>query len=248
MNNQIEELMRINQPLKAWELVKNTNHPLKQDIYMKVKHAFEPSAYDKFYKEDLKETPFPLKFAYGCDRIVPRFSWLIDKIIKDGYQNILDIGCADGYLGLTLATLEILSVGLNLYQPSIDIANERAKRRNLNFCKFICQDFMEYNKPHPAVVFFDIMEHLPDPQAGLKKAYDLVVPGGRLFISTPRNDHLGVDKNSEIFTEGAWNDGKPSGHLRLWTEEEFKDILKPYEVREFVTDITNNMLVEVEKK
>jgi hypothetical protein len=25
-----------------------------------------------------------------------------------------------------------------------------------------------------------------------------------------------------------WSDPRPSGHLRLWTEEEFRDLLKDY--------------------
>src|SRR3990167_434247 len=96
LEQQVQELMLQNQVLKAWELVKDTDYPLKDAVYAKVRHAFDPKEYQKYYREDMEEVPFPKKFTFGCDRIVPRYSWLMGNLVKIPIENLLDIGCGTG--------------------------------------------------------------------------------------------------------------------------------------------------------
>ena len=252
MNNleqQLQELMLLNQPLQCWDLIKDTNHPLKDAVYAKVRHAFEPKEYHKYYREALNEVPFPRKWTFGCDRIVPRYSWLMGNLVKREIENLLDIGCGSGELGLTLGILEISSTGLNLYKPSVEYANKLAKEKNIDkITKFINVDFFDYNQQHDVVVFFEMLEHLPNLVGGLEKAFSLVRPGGSLFVSTPRaGDNEGIKQNKWVQKPRSWADGKPSGHLRLFSEDQLKTLLKPYNMTQLVTDIMGHFLLEVKK-
>lgn len=252
MNNleqQTQELMLSNQPLKAWELVKNTDYPLRDAVYAKVRHAFDPKEYQKYYREDLEEVSFPKQFTFGCDRIVPRYSWLMQILLKRKIENLLDIGCGSGELGLTLGILDLPSTGLNLYNPSVEYANKLAKEKNINHVtKFINIDFFDYNQQHDVVVMFDLLEHLPNPARGIERAFSLVKSGGSLFLSTPlAGEHEGIRRNRWVQKPNSWNDQKISGHLRLFSEQELRALLKDYVIGEFALDITKNMLVKIQK-
>ena len=248
MEKQIEQLMDQNQALKAWDLVKDTNDPLKERVWLKVKHAFDPDAYREYYESDLREDPVREEIVYDVTKHDARFRWLMPKLMKLFPSSVLDIGCADGYLGLTLGRWGIPSVGVNLHLPSIELARTRADVNHLP-AKFEHMDFMDYSKLHQAVVFFEVLEHVPDPAKAIEKVYSLVKDGGRLYISTPRaGDHIGVQLHMIDPEAQSWDDGKPSGHLQLFTEEEFKELLKPYKVLEFFTDEERSMECEISKE
>lgn len=246
LNQQIEHLMDMNQALQAWELIKDTDNPLKDRVWLKVKHAFDNNAYRAYYENDLREIPIREDIAYDVTKHDARFRWLMPKLMKLFPKSVLDIGCADGYLGLTLGRWGIPSVGINLYKPSIDLATQRATVNHLP-AKFEHMDFRDYNKQHQIVVFFEILEHMPDPTKAIEKAYSLVEDGGRLYISTPRTDHIGIENHLADVDRESWNDGKPSGHLQLFSEEAFKDLLKPYQVVDFNVDEERSMEAEIQK-
>ena len=247
MEQQIETLMDNNQALKAWELVKDTDSSLKDRVWLKVKHAFDDRDYKEYYGNDLVEFPVPDDLAYDVTKHSDRFRWLLPKLMKQFPKSVLDIGCADGYLGLTLGRWGIPSVGLNLYNPSVMLASERAKLNHLP-AKFLHMDFRDYDKQHEAVVFFEILEHLPDPVSAIAKAYDLVKKGGKLYISTPREDHIGIEHHLADQNREGWDDGKRAGHLQLFSEEEFKKLLEPYKVVDFQVDEERSMLCEIIKE
>lgn len=248
LNQQIEHLMDMNQALQAWDLVKNTDHPLKDRVWLKVKHAFDDKAYRDYYENDLREIPIAEEVAYDVMKHDARFRWLMPKLMQLMPKSVLDIGCADGYLGLSLGRWGIPSVGLNLHLPSIQLARQRAAVNHLP-AKFEHMDFRDYTKQHQVVVFFEILEHLYDQKAAIEKAYSLVEPGGRLYISTPMaNKHLGIAMHLADPNREPWDaDDKPAGHLRLLTEQEFKDLLIPYNLTEFHVDEEFSMEAEVTK-
>ncbi len=247
MEQQIEILMDNNQALKAWDLIKDTNDLLKDRVWLKVKHAFDEQAYKDYYMNDLIEYPVIDELVYDATAHSPRFGWLIPKLMQIMPKSVLDIGCADGYLGLTLGRWGIPSVGLNLYNPSVELARGRARVNHLP-AKFEHMDFRDYDKQHEVVVFFEILEHLPDPVKAIEKAFSLVKNGGRLYISTPVADkHIGITGHLADPNRESWMDDKPAGHLRLFTEQELKDLLKDYNVTDFYIDEEFSMEVEVAK-
>ena len=78
---QVNDLMEDNQALKAWDLVKDTDSPLKDRVWLRVKHAFDPQAYKEYYEKDLIENPVPEEIALDCTKLAPRFAWVVPKIM-----------------------------------------------------------------------------------------------------------------------------------------------------------------------
>ena len=233
-----------NQALKAWDLVKGTDDPLKELVWGKVKHAFDRKAYIDYYSNTLREFPVDDQKAFDCTSSEPRLLWVATMIVDRKQSPMIDLGCADGYLGLTVARHGIECTGINLYKQSVDIANRRAWENNLP-CKFLCGDLFDHEGSYKAVVLMEVLEHLPDPDEGIEKAVSLCEKGGSVYLSTPRNDHYGIEVHMRQKDREGWDDGKPAGHLRLFTEEEFRKMISQYQVEQFLVDPNRNMLVEI---
>lgn len=244
LDKQVEELMDNNQALDAWNLVKDTDYPKKDRVYLKVKHAFEPEEYKKFYTEDLTETPVAEEIALNCITLAPRFKWVVEQIGQQNPKSVLDLGCADGYLCLTLAKRGFQTVGVNLYEPSIELARERADKYNLP-ALFSNTDLFAVTEKADAVVLLEVLEHLPDPQKAIDHCMRLVNEGGSFYLSTPSPEHVGIQQHKDEPSHESWDDGKPSGHLKLYTEQELKELLKDYKIKQFLMDSDKCWLVEV---
>lgn len=245
LEKQIDELMENNQALKAWELVKDTDSPLKEKLWPRIKHAFEPTAYKKYYENDLVEHPVPEEIAIDCTKLAPRFALVVPKILDLKPKTVVDLGCADGYLCMTLANKGITSYGVNLYKPSIFLARERAERLHLP-AHFEHADLFDVENKGDVVVMMEVLEHLPDPRKGVEKAMSLLNKGGSAFFSSPREDHVGVEQHKLEPGHKKWDEEtEPAGHLRLFSEKEFKDLFIGYKIVDYIVDGERCMIAEV---
>lgn len=245
---EVVKLLEDNQVLKAWDLVKDTNWSKKDRLWLRVKHAFNKEDYIKYYSEQLEEHPVKEEYATQADVIYPRFQWLVKCILKNKpYKGRgADLGCADGYLGLTLAKHGIETFGYNLYKPSVELANKRADKLGLNTF-FYCQDLMTVDDKFDFVVLSEVLEHMPNPQEAIDHCMSLVAEGGSFYLTTPSPEHTGISdhKKEAGRKEGDWDDGLPAGHLQIFTEKELKDMLKNYTIKQFLIDEQGCFLVEV---
>jgi 2-polyprenyl-3-methyl-5-hydroxy-6-metoxy-1,4-benzoquinol methylase len=247
MAKAVEELMENNEALKAWDLVKSTNSPLKDRVWLRVKHAFDNKAYEEYYSKDLIEIPVSEDIAVDCTKLAPRFAWVVPAILKNKPGSLIDLGCADGYLCLTMAKKGIPCMGYNLYEPSVKLANDRAKKFGVN-AKFITKNLFDVKEKADAVVMMEVIEHLSDPRSAVGHVMGLLNDGGHAFFSTPSPNHVGITQHKSEPGHAGWDDGKPSGHLRIFTEEEFKNLFNEYEIVDFRIDEEGCMNLEVKNK
>lgn len=245
---EVEKLLEDNQPLKAWDLVKDTDWPKKDRLWLRVKHAFNKEDYIKYYSQDLVEEPIREEYSTQAEKVFPRFAWLVKNIEEKKPKSVVDLGCADGYLPLTLAKRGIPSVGVNLYKPSVDLANKRAEKFKLP-AKFITGDLMDYKDKHDGVVLSEVLEHVPNPQEVVDHCMSLLNEGGSFYLTTPSPSHLGIKVHKERAnkSQGDWDDGSPSGHLRVFTDKDLQELLKGYTIKQMMIDEQGCYLVEVIK-
>lgn len=99
-----------------------------------------------------------------------------------GIRNILDIGCGSGDFldlareaGLSTAGLEIA--------PTAALAAVR--KGHEIYCNSVEIEAFPPGRRFDLIVMWDILEHLMNPRLALANAFELLAPGGRLFILTP---------------------------------------------------------------
>jgi ubiquinone biosynthesis O-methyltransferase len=231
-------LSRTDENAKAYKFInaaaKLTNDPeIKKDaelVFKQVAHLYDKGIYDKYYDLNNTENPFPEEAIFVDYAFPSRLAW-VKKLLKEQKANsVLDIGCSDGAYSLNLAKDGFDVTGVNLAVNSIELAKERAKKFNLQV-DFVQSDFMDYKpeKKFDAVMFFEVIEHVADPEVTIKKLLSFIKPGGVIYISTPDGtadepaSALGVDlENAAGF--------QFKGHVRVFDEKSIRELLKDYEI------------------
>ena len=101
---------------------------------------------------------------------------------------ILDMGCGDGALtGVLQERLRLAVAGVDTSEKGLALAREMFARRGLagDFKRVGGYDTGFTDASFNVVVCSDVIEHVDDPGAMLKEILRLLVPGGRLIVTTP---------------------------------------------------------------
>ncbi|MCW7755401.1 class I SAM-dependent methyltransferase [Desulfobotulus sp. H1] len=98
---------------------------------------------------------------------------------------LLDIACGDGLLTEMFAPNFQIIVGVDA--SSRHLAEARKRVPSGEFYESLIEDF-EDDRKFDAVFMLDLLEHVQDPQAVLKKAAGFLKPNGRLIVHVPNCD------------------------------------------------------------
>lgn len=163
-----------------------------------------PDSYDETYYHawgDLKQAR-AVKMA-----TFDRYLQALEKHLQPG--NLLDVGCAMGYL-LEAASLRGWEpFGVELSAHAAELAKERFGAERI-YCGAL-QDASFAPGTFRAITLTDVLEHLPDPAGSLQICHGLLEPGGCLLLVTPR-----VGSLSQRILGRGWFQFKHE-HLQLFT-------------------------------
>lgn len=145
-------------------------------------------------------------------------------LVPEEAKRVLDVGCAAGMMGAALkerGAVEVIGVEIN---PAV--AREAANRLD----RVIVGDVEAVTLPYPegyfdAIVLGDVLEHLRDPWALLKRLRPYLTENGRLIASIPNIAHISVLRD---LIRGRWR-YKDAGildrtHLRFFTLESIQEM------------------------
>jgi 2-polyprenyl-3-methyl-5-hydroxy-6-metoxy-1,4-benzoquinol methylase len=125
---------------------------------------------------------------------------LLDAIPKDATA-VLEIGCAVGALGAAYKDRNpgCAYYGVEIHPPSAEIA---AGRLDKVFCASVEEvDLSSLERSIDCIVYGDVLEHLVDPWAVLKKHRSLLKPGGRIAACIPNIQHWSLLQH---LLQGNW--------------------------------------------
>jgi len=125
---------------------------------------------------------------------------------------LLDIGCGAGWFVTTAGNHGWQAEGIDAAHGAVDYCEQFG--RNVRKA-----DIYDVEGQYDVCTMFEVIEHVPNPEAFLKQAISLVRPGGLLYVTTPNFDSfdrrvLGADWNS-IHIE----------HLSYFGAGQLKDLL-----------------------
>ena len=136
-----------------------------------------------------------------------RPGWIRSKLKKGA--NVLDIGSGEAEFAASLPDYKVTSIDF----PASKIKNPEVLK----------VDFLNWqpNQEFDAVVFWQSLEHIPNPQLYIKKANQIIKKDGLLFVECPRFDSF----ESRLFNQN-WYHLDPPRHLFHFSKAGLKAILK----------------------
>ncbi len=101
-------------------------------------------------------------------------------------KNVLDVGCARGYLGAILTNQFYCTVsGLEHDAEAADIARQTYQEVLVGNVEDLTLFDRLQHSPFDVVVFGDVLEHLRQPELVLEKTKSVLKPQARVLISLP---------------------------------------------------------------
>lgn len=171
---------------------------------------------DETYEEGYYEWWRELPGAVAAKRATfHRLLALLERYVAPG--RLLDVGSAVGLL-LEVARERGWEVtGVEVSRHAVALARERLGGDVVHLGRL--EDAPLDEASFDAITLTDVLEHLPDPVASLRRCRELLAPGGRLLITTPA-----VGCASERLMGRGWFQFKDE-HTRLFTPSALRTAL-----------------------
>jgi 2-polyprenyl-3-methyl-5-hydroxy-6-metoxy-1,4-benzoquinol methylase len=150
----------------------------------------------------------------------------IQAVIRADGLRILDVGCAAGYLG---AALKVRGAG---FVAGVEASTEAVAEARERLDLVVHGDLRSVPLPFApaafdALIFADVLEHVPDPEAVLARYLPLLAPGGRIVLSAPNMRFYSVLLRL-LFDRWAYCDSgiRDRTHLRIFTKHSLLAMLR----------------------
>ncbi len=162
--------------------------------------------------------PFDLKYNYLL-RVEHLGRYLFAGQLLKGYDSVLDVACANGYGSYVLSKSVNKVLGIDK-----DYIDEKYKRDNIEFLKLDLNNNKIEGK-YNAIVCFETIEHLLNPDMFLDNLYNILDDKGILILSVPNSLY-------EINEKGELND---KYHVNVFKVEEIIRMFKKHKF--YVKDV-----------
>jgi SAM-dependent methyltransferase len=185
-------------------------HSAKRNVKFFTVLAFYRISLNSVILASIERIPF---LRDASRRIAHRFRHLPPK----GGGRLLDIGCGSGDF-LTLA--ELLgydAIGIDFDRDAVSVGRNLGRDTHHSHFPGCGLPVMSFDY----ITFDNVLEHLHDPRPALREALALLKPGGRLWLSQPNLNAIGLQEFG-IY----WRGLEPPRHLTLWDVPSLTSLLK----------------------
>ena len=131
---------------------------------------------------------------------------------------LLEIGCGSGDLLSVAATLGYQVTGVEYSEHSCAEARDRLRGKG-EIIQGEVSSVANRSQNYDVCILSDVIEHVRDPRAFLEQIYELLIPGGVVFIATPT-----LDSSSAKFMKNKWMEFKDE-HLHYFSQNTLHSLL-----------------------
>jgi 2-polyprenyl-3-methyl-5-hydroxy-6-metoxy-1,4-benzoquinol methylase len=139
---------------------------------------------------------------------------------------ILDIGCGAGAI---LRSLQPYYPNLRLFGTDISeiaITEARAHSTNINYEQSTAEKLPYSDNTFDAVLMFEVLEHVENPEQSLCEIYRILKPEGKLYLAVPQEKSLLTIQGILYFLFKINLTEKTAGHIQFWNKSELDTLLK----------------------
>ncbi|MCA9552237.1 MAG: class I SAM-dependent methyltransferase [Myxococcales bacterium] len=136
-------------------------------------------------------------------------------------RRVLDVGCSTGDF---LDVCRERGLDAEGVEPDPRVAELARQQGHTVFVGFF--EAFKGGGGFDAVVFNDVLEHIPEPRRALEMARDLLSPTGRVAVTLPSSEGVFYRLASGLHTVGhrapmrrLWQEGFPSPHVHYFTPD-----------------------------
>lgn len=221
----VRDLIACSQPLKALEILSQRPVGLEDAPHLNalqvrleaaLAHAFSFEEFRARYSVPIYLSTHPL---HGT----PRAAMLADTVAKARPRKMLAIGGNDFVLERRAldAVPEMEMTAAELAASADSILSDLALDYPGRIRRHLMSDFYDWapaGEQFDLIVLFEVLEHLPDPEAAAARLAKLTAPGGVVLISVPSGLKYAAD---ESVIDNAW-----FSHLHAFTTKTLAETLQ----------------------
>lgn len=231
----------------------------REDQRQMVLHIRDPAAYQHYYGTNPHERPFEQQYGVrpeDAHEHIHRVAFLRDRLahLDAATLRIIDLSANDGWMAVNLGQLGYSVDCVDLHPGNCELARRR-KADGAPGIGEVADPMDLHDAPerlagwpggrkgdvgYDAVICFETIEHVADPDATLEAMVALCKPGGRLYVSTP----------FEAVERGNlpnWAHVEPKGHVRVFRSQDFEALLERHgTIKRFEVGPDRVMVAEVE--
>lgn len=108
----------------------------------------------------------------------------LDNAIPGG-GNVLDVGCGNGLISMSLGKAGYNVLGIDISAKAIEKANEKNNLSNVTFAVAGAEELSGTEIKYDAVICSEVLEHLNEPSSLLKYIYKTMKDEGILIVTVP---------------------------------------------------------------
>ena len=165
-----------------------------------------------------------------------RANFIKEKTSLDN-KRILDVGCGGGLLTEALYDFGADVTGIDAAGPGIKVAKIHAdkNKKDIQYYEKTAEELIKENKEHfDIVTCLEVLEHVPNPKSLIASCFNLLKPGGFIFLST-------INKNPRSWITAIVGAEYIFNLLPKGTHE-FDKFIKPSVLAKYIRDAGGELL------
>ncbi len=153
-------------------------------------------------------------------------------------KNVLEVGCATGYISEKLKENGCNVVGIEINPEAADVAKKHCDSLIVGDIELLESLPLEENY-FDVILFGDVIEHSKNPSNVLSKMKKYLKEEGQIVVSVPNIANIGI--RLQLFFLGRFDYGDwgilDRTHLRFFTLKTFKQVIKDAGFRIIIFDV-----------
>ncbi len=150
----------------------------------------------------------------------------VAQLLPPDSRILIDVGCGNGAMTRRFSQLGYRVFGIDQSVDGIAVATKQFGEIPFRLLS-VYEDYRQIVPQADIVVSCEVIEHLTNPRAMLRRAFEVLRPGGTMVLTTPYHGYL---KNLALSLTNKWDNhfqvDREHGHIKFFSQTSLVSLLK----------------------